>query len=63
MSKAIENLMEAQKFAMSTRPKVGGFPYLAEALKLAGVTRNPWNLPSCEWSARVRSRFIAGFRP
>ena len=48
MSKAIENLIEAQKFAMSIRPKVGGFPYLAETLRLAGVTRNLWSLPSCQ---------------
>ncbi len=48
MSKAIENLCEAQKFAMSIRPKVGGFPYLAEALRLAGVTQNQWHLPSCQ---------------
>lgn len=48
MSKAIENLMEAQKFAMSIRPKVGGFPYVAETLRLAGVTRNLWYLPSCQ---------------
>lgn len=48
MSKAIESLTEAMKFAMSIRPKVGGFPYLAEALRLAGVTRNFWILPSCQ---------------
>lgn len=48
MSKAIENLIEAQKYAMSIRQKVGGFPYLAETLRLAGVTRNFWNLPSCQ---------------
>jgi uncharacterized protein YbcV (DUF1398 family) len=48
MSKAIEKLMEAQKFAMSIRPKVGGFPVLAEALRMAGVTRNFWSLPSCQ---------------
>lgn len=48
MSKAIENLTEAQKFAMSIRPKVGGFPYLAEALRAAGITRNIWSLPSCQ---------------
>ncbi len=48
MRKAIENLLEAQKFAMSIRPKVGGFPYLAEALRLAGVTKNVWSLPSCQ---------------
>lgn len=48
MSKAVENLMEAQKFAMSIRPNVGGFPYLAEVMRQAGVTRNLWNLPSCQ---------------
>jgi uncharacterized protein YbcV (DUF1398 family) len=48
MSKAIENLMEAQKLAMSIRPKVGGFPYLAEVLRQAGVIRNLWQLPSCQ---------------
>ncbi len=48
MSKAIENLLNAQKFAMSIRPKVGGFPYLAEALRQSGVTRNLWQLPSCQ---------------
>ena len=48
MSKAIENLTAAQKFGMSIRPKVEGFPYLAEALRKAGVTRNLWSLPSCQ---------------
>lgn len=48
MSKAIENLLEAQKYAMSIRPKVGGFPYLAEALRAAGITHNIWSLPSCQ---------------
>lgn len=48
MSKAVEKLMEAQKFAMSIRPKVGGFPHLAEALRQAGVTKNSWSLPSCQ---------------
>jgi uncharacterized protein YbcV (DUF1398 family) len=48
INKAVENLKEAQKFAMSIRPKVGGFPYLAEVLRLSGVTRNLWQLPSCQ---------------
>ena len=48
MSKAIENLQAAQQRAMAVRPKVGGFPYLAETLRLAGVTRNLWFLPACE---------------
>ena len=46
MSRAIENLITAQKQAMAGRPKVGGFPYLAETLRRAGVTRNFWSLPS-----------------
>jgi uncharacterized protein YbcV (DUF1398 family) len=48
MSKAIETLQTAQKRAMAGRPKVGGFPYLAETLRRAGVKRNLWNLPSCQ---------------
>ena len=48
MSKAIENLQAAQQRAMAVRPKVGGFPYLAETLRRAGVTRNLWFLPACE---------------
>ena len=48
MSKAVENLLKTQQFAMSIRPKVGGFPYLAEALRKAGITRNVWSLPSCQ---------------
>ena len=48
MSKAVENLLKAQQFAMSIRPMVGGFPYLAEALRRAGITQNIWNLPSCQ---------------
>lgn len=57
MSKAIENLKQAQSYAMSIRPKVGGFPYLAEALRLAGVTKNEWYLPSCQ------SVYITKFGP
>src|SRR5277367_3142114 len=48
MSTAIENLQAAQQRAMSGRPKVGGFPYLAETLRRAGVTRNFWYLPACQ---------------
>ena len=48
MSKAIESLVAAQKRAMATRPKVGGFPYLAETLRRAGVIRNLWFLPACQ---------------
>ena len=48
MSKAITNLQAAQQRGFSGRPKTGGFPYLAETLRRAGVTRNFWFLPACE---------------
>jgi uncharacterized protein YbcV (DUF1398 family) len=48
MTKAIENLQAALQRGMMGRPKVGGFPYLAETLRRAGVTRNLWYLPSCQ---------------
>lgn len=48
MKKAAEKLIEAQKHAFSIRPKVGGFPVLAEALRQAGVRSNRWSLPSCQ---------------
>jgi uncharacterized protein YbcV (DUF1398 family) len=45
MSKAVKNLQAVQKRAMAGRPKVGGFPYLAETLRRAGVIRDVWSLP------------------
>lgn len=48
MSKAIRTLQDALDRAMASRPKVGGFPYLAETLRRAGVTRNLWSLPACQ---------------
>ena len=32
--------------AMTNRPKVGGFPFLAECLRKAGVKHNIWSLPA-----------------
>ncbi len=48
MSEAVENLQAAMERAAAGRPKVGGFPYLAETLRRAGVTRNVWSLPGCQ---------------
>ena len=48
MNNAIKNLELAQQRAMASRPKVGGFPYLAETLRRAGVRRNFWSLPACQ---------------
>ena len=57
MSAAIDNLNTAMQRAAAIRPKVGGFPYLAEALRQAGVTRNIWSLPACQ------SLFLTGHGP
>jgi uncharacterized protein YbcV (DUF1398 family) len=48
MSNAIDNLMKAMEQAAAIGPKVGGFPYLAESLRRAGVTRNLWSLTACQ---------------
>ncbi|TGL14230.1 DUF1398 domain-containing protein [Leptospira meyeri] len=48
MTNLTTKLTEAQKFAMSIRPKVGGFPVLAEVLRSVGVQSNRWSLPSCQ---------------
>ncbi len=48
MNKITEKLIEAQKYAMSIRPKIGGFPVLAEVLRQAGIQMNRWSLPSCQ---------------
>ena len=48
MSKAVENVIKAQQYAMSIRPKIGGFPNFAEGLRKAGITQNIWHLPSCQ---------------
>lgn len=43
---AIELVEGAMKKAETIRPKVGGFPYLAECLREAGVLKNVWTLPA-----------------
>jgi uncharacterized protein YbcV (DUF1398 family) len=48
MSHAINNLKSALEHAFKNRPSVGGFPYMAEVLRRAGVTRNHWSLPACQ---------------
>ena len=48
MSKAIENVEAARKRAMAIRPRIGGFPWFAETLRRAGITRNLWFLPACQ---------------
>ncbi|KTD06044.1 hypothetical protein Lgra_2821 [Legionella gratiana] len=48
MSEAIDNFKSAIQFAMSIRPKVGGFPVLAEVMRMAGIKQNLWYLPSCQ---------------
>lgn len=33
---------------MANRPKVGGFPFLAECMRQAGVKQNIWSLPAAQ---------------
>jgi uncharacterized protein YbcV (DUF1398 family) len=42
----IETIQAAQKLGASVRPKVGGFPYLAEALRQAGVLTLSFDVPA-----------------
>ena len=48
MSQATENLNSAMQKGMRIKPGIGGFPYLAETLRAAGVSKNVWTLPSCQ---------------
>ncbi|MET8100797.1 DUF1398 family protein [Streptomyces sp. NPDC005236] len=46
MTDAIDNLRAALARAEAVRPKAGGFPYLAESLRLAGVSGCRMTVPS-----------------
>lgn len=48
MNSAQEKLQAALQYAMANRPKVGGFPFLAECLRQAGVEKNIWALPGSQ---------------
>ena len=48
MNSSQEKLQAAMQYAMANRPKVGGFPFLAECLRQAGVERNSWALPGAQ---------------
>ena len=36
------------RYALEHRPKTGGFPFLAECLRKAGVVQNTWTLPAAQ---------------
>lgn len=42
----LNKLKNAMSKSEKVRPKVGGFPYLAECLREEGFTKNIWYLPS-----------------
>jgi uncharacterized protein YbcV (DUF1398 family) len=46
MSTITDTIQNAQRRATEIRPKVGGFPVLAEVLRQAGIHRNEWTLPA-----------------
>ncbi|PCR99153.1 DUF1398 family protein [Lactococcus fujiensis] len=41
-----QHLKNAMEKSEKVRPKVGGFPYLAECLRREGFLKNMWQLPS-----------------
>ena len=43
-----QKLHTAMSYAMAHRPSVGGFPFLAECLRQAGVEKNIWLLPGAQ---------------
>jgi len=46
MSTITDTIQDAQLRAAEIRPKVGGFPVMAEVLRQAGIHRNEWTLPA-----------------
>lgn len=46
MSNLIDTVTAATAYGMSVRPKVGGFPYLAEAMRQAGIVKNYFDVTS-----------------
>lgn len=46
MSDIIGSITAAQERGMSVRPRVGGFPFLAESLRQAGVREYQFDVPS-----------------
>jgi len=43
-----EKLQKAMAYGIENRPKVNGFPFLAECLRKAGVRHNIWSLPAVQ---------------
>lgn len=41
-----EKLQKVMEFVIKNRPQIGGFPFLAECLRKAGVKHNIWLLPA-----------------
>lgn len=48
MNTSQQKLHTAMSYAMAHRPSVGGFPFLAECLRQAGVEKNIWSLPGAQ---------------
>ncbi|MGW8813433.1 DUF1398 family protein [Gordonia terrae] len=46
MASIIDRVTAATAHGAAVRPEVGGFPYLAEAMRRAGITANHFDVPS-----------------
>lgn len=53
-----EKLQKVMEFAIKNRPQIGGFPFLAECLRLAEVTRNIWLLPAATSMYVINDEYI-----
>jgi uncharacterized protein YbcV (DUF1398 family) len=65
---AKKRIQKAMEYAIEHRPSVGGFPFLAECLRQAGVQHNIWSLPSAQsvyiveggWVVQQMSPLVTG---
>lgn len=48
MNRSQQKLQTAITYAVANRPRIGGFPFLAECLRQAGVQKNAWSLPGAQ---------------
>lgn len=59
MNHLIKKFQDAMTVAEQDKPKVGGFPFLAESLRQAGAVTNTWNLPGCQCIFELKGGDIA----
>ena len=56
-------LQKALEYAHENRPQTGGFPFLAECLRQAGVTHNIWALPAVKSTYMMEGGWVINDGP